>query len=128
MPCFVCGRSIPECVCRALPAEDKPVLLISDKLEPGPDFDERLAAALDLERGKPYSTDIAAAWLVVKAMEADYGVFNLHHTPADAWYPEGWCMSSWECEFEDGPLQEADTAPHAICLAALHNRYQIRKA
>ena len=107
--------------------KSKPVLLISSKLEPGPELDERIAAVFDLEKGKPYSTDIAAAWLIVEALGAQYEIWHLHHVPADSWPPDGYVNSHWECEFEDGPEMEGETAAHAICVAALHNQYQVTK-
>lgn len=61
-----------------------------------------------------YSTDIAAAWKVVEKMrETPKPFFSL------AWYISG----RWGAAFlghDDGTDAEmADTAPHAICLAAL---------
>ena len=105
----------------------KRVLLVEEPMVPGEVFDERIAAALDLERGLPYSRDISAAWQVAVAMGVDYSLFHLHHVPADSWYPDGFVSSHWECQFEDGPEMEAVTVAHAICLAALHCKYQIQK-
>jgi hypothetical protein len=67
-----------------------------------------------------YSTDIAAAWEVVEKVSGpglafelvDVGSFNPGYTELPRW-----CAS-----FGDGNVviaEEADTAPHAICLAAL---------
>ena len=60
-----------------------------------------------------YSTDIAAAWEVVEYMRAkDEWAFTLG-TDTDG----DWDATFWEGDtFHDAT---ADTAPHAICLAAL---------
>ena len=106
---------------------DKPVLVLRTReKEPGPDFDERIAEALDLPKGLPYSTYMGAAWLVAAAMEADYGEFELRHEPVDSVGLDDILVGGyWECEFEDGPPMQAEKVAHAICLAALHNRYQV---
>lgn len=58
-----------------------------------------------------YSTDIAAAWEVVgKLWEDQESVFELTR-------PVG---SGFNCRFRQGAIKEwGETAPHAICLAAL---------
>jgi hypothetical protein len=71
-----------------------------------------------------YSTDIAAAWEVVEKLLAEPGkgfeisvghMFKRHKDKSETKY--------WECFIEDEKerrfIEEADTAPHAICLAAL---------
>lgn len=62
----------------------------------------------------PYSTDIAAAWLVVEKLGVDG--FMLHKSPVGSY---------WRAKFHaaelvmEQPYVLADTAPHAIALAAL---------
>lgn len=62
----------------------------------------------------PFSTDIAAAWEVVERLRANYS-FQIS---ADS-------SSDWECYLENEDLDishvsaRSETAPHAICLAAL---------
>jgi hypothetical protein len=56
-----------------------------------------------------YSQEIAAAWEVVEKMK--YESFRLTHWTNNP-------RQGWECEF-NGYLIKANTAPHAICLAAL---------
>lgn len=69
---------------------------------------------------KPYSTDIAAAWQVVNKI-ADSR--DPHWFSIDRWY--GTWVAGWRCgdSAPDDPSWElemtADTAPLAICLAAL---------
>lgn len=63
-----------------------------------------------------YSTDIAAAWLVVEKLRADGWDFNFDHDvgrSAHALFTRRPILS--DCLFE----QYADTAPLAICKAAL---------
>jgi hypothetical protein len=63
-----------------------------------------------------YSTDIAAAWLVVESVRRRFSHFSLQD------FADG-----WECQFHDAPpgvttcanVVDADTAPEAICRAAL---------
>lgn len=55
-----------------------------------------------------YSTDIAAAWQVVEKMI----VYSEHHFLLDK-------GGAWLCRFREGGLSPGETAPHAICLAAL---------
>ena len=67
-----------------------------------------------------YSTDIAAAWLVVEHMGPI--PFSLRFQPADAWRAGGgevYCYAHWTCWFEGGKEIDADTAALAICRAAL---------
>lgn len=74
---------------------------------------------------KPYSTDIAAAWEVVLAMEARGFCFTLISTPAGkmATFYTPKQREEWDSiptMKGSVPLQvQADTAPHAICVAAL---------
>lgn len=62
----------------------------------------------------PYSTDIAAAWEVVEKMSVKNGV--------EIWRHQAGC---WVMEIEIGynandPIEgHGESAPHAICLAAL---------
>ena len=61
--------------------------------------------------GPHYSTQIADAWLVVEKLGGVVGIdrFPKYDDP-DEWY--------WDVGFNKGTAQ-ADTAPLAICLAAL---------
>ena len=63
-----------------------------------------------------YSTDIAAAWEVLEKMKPAVDAIQLSWTPADDDYPV-----RWQCCMVVGPnyFGEAETAPLAICLAAL---------
>lgn len=59
---------------------------------------------------KPYSTDISAAWEVVKKMKDFSEVISI-----------SWCRGQnggWQVSFEDESVFFGD-APYAICLAAL---------
>lgn len=63
----------------------------------------------------PYSTDIRCAWEVVEKMKEKTNTFHLVYMPVD---------QTWDARFR--VLKETDprdgweeTAPHAICLAAL---------
>ena len=85
----------------------------------------RLARGQPLYSGgaiNPYSTDISAAWEVVEKLRKSYRV-RIHE------FGSGWQAS---LEIKDGRLRypieishegdesaNSDTAPHAICLAAL---------
>lgn len=64
---------------------------------------------------KPYSTDIAAAWEVLeKVFPKEVCVFKSY----DSWF----VAKSSQSRFPDGTIDyiaSGDTAPHAICLAAL---------
>lgn len=67
----------------------------------------------------PFSSDIAAAWKVVERIASGYPDFSIWHSMGlDEEYPEGWYVTfgmdgaGWT---NVGP----DTAPRAICLAAL---------
>lgn len=63
-----------------------------------------------------YSTDIAAAWEVVEALAARYLEVEVHQGSAS---PQRWCIV--RNALQSGYLAEgsADTAPLAICRAAL---------
>jgi hypothetical protein len=60
----------------------------------------------------PYSTDIAAAWEVVKKLE-DYDPMIFQYGVPDT--PKGWL---WFCDFE-GTSATHENVATAICLAAL---------
>jgi hypothetical protein len=74
----------------------------------------------DLPRNRVphYSTDIAAAWQVVEKLNLLSKMKDgcLYFDPS----LNKWVISEWSGgrEFAEGSV-EADTAPHAICLAAL---------
>lgn len=98
-----------------------------DKLEAGPELDALVAErvmGIDLDGTKPhlpyrgvgctpYSTDIAAAWEVLEEL----GDVTLGHQARV-------CNGQWVCFVDtsgpfQGPSGAADTAPLAICRAAL---------
>lgn len=64
----------------------------------------------------PYSTDIAAAWEVVLGT----GLLDTMYLSKNA-HTDLWGVYEIYHEISDGvsPFAEGDTAPHAICLAAL---------
>ena len=99
------------------------VLHIDDKMKRGPRFDKVVASALGLPEGPAYSTDRDAAWLIVEAMEAQYVGCAIGCVPHILW--DDYETHHWECKFEGGPLVSAETEAHAICLAALHNQYEV---
>ena len=118
--------------------KDKPVLVLRKREEePGPDFDWRLAEALGLPKGLPYSTYMGAAWLVAASTGVDYNEFRLMNHPTDTFYTEDGddylFHGYWSCRLGDDYLDEdktevrARTAPHAICLAALRTRYWLEQ-
>jgi len=66
----------------------------------------------------PYSTDIAAAWQVVEKMQKKY-VINIEVDCENIWV-EIWRDSTDEpSNYKQVADESADTAPLAICLAAL---------
>lgn len=66
---------------------------------------------------KPYSTDIAAAWEVVEKLLGDCRG-HLMGGISRGWEREGGPLM-WCCTFPGFKTAWADTAPMAICLAAL---------
>lgn len=68
---------------------------------------------------RPYSTDIAAAWEIVAELDKR-GLFLTMERHGERLSGDEFFMR-WACGFWPGTtyLQEAMTAPHAICLAAL---------
>jgi hypothetical protein len=67
-----------------------------------------------------FSTDIAAAFLVVEKMRADGWRFSLDDSGSDgqtweAWFCRDWSGESWAVAV----YEERATREHAICLAAL---------
>lgn len=106
---------------------------MSDELKPGRELDALIAhkvMGLEVHNGfevvgegafrapsrafpvKRYSTDIAAAWEVVDSLRSRFEGFywNLNET-----YDGMWTVNFWP----KGSELNGDTAPHAICLAAL---------
>jgi hypothetical protein len=57
-----------------------------------------------------YSTDIAAAWQVIEKMRGEESGMRVYRIES---------MSYWQFGFRGAPWAEADTAPLAICRAAL---------
>jgi hypothetical protein len=100
---------------------------------------QALAYASNLDRIPPFSTDIAAAWMVVEKLkelnrdilpadrETDLELkFALHSDGIRIQYDrvdKKWEVCWWEVGFYEADSEsfmvKADTAPHAICLAAL---------
>lgn len=74
--------------------------------------DERIPA--------PYSTDIAAAFLVVEKLRADGWRFSLDDSGADGQTWEAWFCRDWDGEsWAVTVCEKAASMEHAICLAAL---------
>ena len=75
----------------------------------------------------PYSTSIAAAWEVVEKLRAMNSTLELYSPGALVNDEMGIHAVEWQATFKSweepwgphGPSVEAQTAPHAICLAAL---------
>lgn len=82
-------------------------------------------AVAQLSVGGPpcYSTDIAAAWLVVEKLKKYGRVLQLTQITARDrpwwWEAEFYCVAAEGEEPKEDSLGSAPTAPHAICLAAL---------
>ena len=108
---------------------------MDEQMQPGPGLDAAVAAALGRHHmlkgyGVPpelpdarliegcaripkYSTDIAAAWLVVERLKAKGYDIEIGYDSVDC---------SWVASFMKGEkwgIVTVETAPHAICLAAL---------
>lgn len=74
-----------------------------------------------------FSTDIAAAWEVVEKLRAMNSTLELYSPGALVNDEMGIHAVEWQATFKSweepwgphGPSVEAQTAPHAICLAAL---------
>ncbi len=64
----------------------------------------------DFVHYRPYSTNISAAWQIVEKLKAQ--------DPALFFQLANSINRKWECQCGDG-WSESDTAPRAICLAAL---------
>lgn len=81
-----------------------------------PEFPDLIAKGVKRIRIPHYSTDISAAWDVVEKIKFKFD--NTFHLVATS---NGWSVF-WDHE-DEGPgangYVEAETAPHAICLAAL---------
>lgn len=75
----------------------------------------------DCTNPDPYSTDISAAWEVVDEIKDKWGMVNLEYShdkeldPPDA---DKWSVY-FDIDFDDSFMAFADTAPLAICRAAL---------
>ena len=98
---------------------------MSGQLKPGPEFDALVVEKVmgwnqqSLKRPAPeFSTDIAAAWEVVEKLSKQW------------WVQIDQRGVGWFCDLTkrgvdehlpnaDRPVVYAETAPHAICLAAL---------
>ncbi len=101
-----------------------------DRMEPGPELDRLVAEALLNYRGpdqpptcmgvivagRQPSTNIAHAWEVVERMKApDFTLLRYSADPIGDPGKRRWCANFNAQSIND----VADTAPHAICLAAL---------
>lgn len=73
----------------------------------------------DPTRLLPYSTHVAAAWLVVNEMAARGWVFQLLQWPGHQAYAAFWPQSKPEGTSVLGSEARADTAAEAVCRAAL---------
>ena len=97
-----------------------------DKLEAGPELDALIAEMMGLPV-QNFSTDIAAAWIVVNEIirRVGLGWFCLRNECDTKYKPS---MSGYSCDFGDyGARAEAQTAPLAICRAALKAVWTIDK-
>ena len=88
------------------------------KLEAGPELDALVAVEVMEVRAFPpnYSTDIGAAWQVVEKLRAGKFVW-IKDCGGFGWRVE--ILSSSETDIQIDFSVVADTAPLAICLAAL---------
>lgn len=87
-----------------------------------------IAYTMDYDEVPPYSTSIEAAWRVVEKMlnhggkmyqiemkgYADGFIVKFHENP-----PVDWCLSKYWDANNDKDASKGDTAPLAICKAAL---------
>lgn len=106
--------------------------LIAEKvmgLQPWPvqEFSERVFRAALVPQGHDplpcscpkYSSDIAAAWDVVERLR-DFKHPEDEHAGFTVWqYWKGGYAAGWSWHEAEYGVELADTAPHAICLAAL---------
>jgi len=88
-------------------------------------FDRAVAEAIGSKTVRPYSSDIAAAFEVVAALDKMGFMFSMNrrpHSDAATKHTIGW-FYSWSTEFQNGPRIGRETAgatiPEAICIAAL---------
>lgn len=81
----------------------------------------RSTRALLLEHPAPYSTDIATAWTVVEKMrEIDEGFTIMFDKEEKQWRAGAlWWRGYEQAEWWEPRSAMSETAPHAICLAAL---------
>lgn len=88
---------------------------MSDPLT-GFDLDRAVHQSLDLPGfPRPYSTDIAAAWQVVEKLRGRFQHLCLTHKGH-------WHVIMWKDEESPIIAASGDTAPEAICRAALATR------
>lgn len=106
--------------------------LIAEKVMGGNQYEAYFVKAIDHDSASvsyetrltwpPYSTDIAAAWVVVDALYIHKHVMVLYKENT-VMAPSGW-YASFDFKYPEPDKAEdqfiwAKTAPHAICLAAL---------
>ena len=72
---------------------------------------------------KPYSTNIAAAWEVVDKINSQESLYNFELSKDD----KSWMCEWWSKETQEPIWATADTAPLAICRAALLAVMESRK-
>jgi hypothetical protein len=67
-----------------------------------------------------FSTDIAAAWELVEKWKSIDGQFlNIFWNVTQAGFPNYWTCGMWKSGWTQQDIGTADTAPLAICRAAL---------
>jgi hypothetical protein len=76
--------------------------------------------SVEVNRVSRYSTDMTAAWQMVGRLKELNHVMHLHEYPESIDIPIGasCAFGHWPSK-QYTPSLDADTAPHAICLAAL---------
>lgn len=80
--------------------------------------DDRIHAKVYKYKLRRYSADMSAAWEVVAALVAAGYSFDLIHIPVS----NSEYSKPWSCSIGSGGTFVGDTAPLAICLAALRTR------
>lgn len=99
------GRELDEAVAKML----LNLRLLSDVVTPTEDPSDYIANHRKIVNVRPYSTDIAAAWEVVDKLKSRAELIQIIFYPLDG---------TWQCSLRN-VVENAKTAPHAICLAAL---------
>ncbi len=85
-----------------------------------PDLEWTTLSSYPNFRLRHYSTDIAAAWEVVEKVQANGWTFHVDDVGFNNGIEGKWRVLLTEAETGDKHVfADGDTAPHAICLAAL---------